>query len=67
MWLSIGKGKTAAAVRRVPVVDATVRKMLLARAAKGKERLFHELEPDRFGDYGSALGSVWGASCEQLG
>jgi integrase len=67
VWLSITKGKTAAAVRRVPVVAPSVRKMLLARKAKGKDRLFHELQPDRFGDLGSALGKRVGRKLRAIG
>lgn len=66
-WLSITHGKTAAAVRRVPVVDPSVRKMLLARKAQGNARLFHELQPDRFGDLGSALGKRVGRKLRAIG
>ena len=67
VWLSITRGKTAAATRRVPVVSPAVCKMLLARKAKGKARLFYELEPDRFGDLGSALGKRVGRKLRAIG
>src|SRR5215510_8246185 len=67
VWLSIHKGKTAAASRLVPVVAPVVCKMLLARKAQGKARLFHELEADRFGDYGSALGKRVGRKLRAIG
>src|SRR5262249_50888614 len=67
VWLNIGKGKTDAAIRRVPVVSVEVRKMLAKRKAEDKVRLFHELEADRFGDFGSALSKRVGRKLRGIG
>jgi integrase len=67
VWLSVAKGKTDAARRRVPVTAAPVRETLLERKKAGKERLFHELEADRFGDFGSALSKRVGRKLRSIG
>jgi integrase len=67
VWLDIPKGKTAAAARRVPVVAPSVRKMLTERKEANKGRLFHELEADRFGDFGSALSKRVGRKLRGIG
>jgi integrase len=54
-WIEIRAGKTKAARRRVPVVDVQVREMLLMRASRGQERVFHELRADRLGRYSARL------------
>ena len=41
--------------------------MLLARKAIGHTKLFHELKPDRFGDYGSALSKRVGRKLRGIG
>ncbi|QEX16853.1 hypothetical protein FRZ44_21480 [Hypericibacter terrae] len=75
VWLEVREGKTKAAARRVPVVAPSVRKMLLDRKAAGHAspaggrgpKLFHELKPDRFGDYGSALSKRVGRKLRSIG
>jgi integrase len=67
VWLEVRQGKTKAAARRVPVVAPAVRKMLLDRKAAGHAKLFHELKPDRFGDYGSALSKRVGRKLRSIG
>jgi integrase len=67
VWLTIQKGKTAAAARRVPVVAATVRTMLTKRKAAGKDRMFHELTADRWGDYGASVSLRMGRKLRSSG
>jgi integrase len=67
VWLEIPQGKTAAAARRMPIVDASVRKMLTERKDANNGRLFHELEADRFGDFGSALSKRVGRKLRGIG
>ena len=62
VWLSVHKGKTAAAARRVPVVAPSLKPQ-----GGGQARLFHELKPDRFGDLGSALGKRVGRKLRAVG
>jgi integrase len=56
-WLTVQKGKTKAAKRRVPVVDHVVVSMLQKRLPKAVEAgvLFPELPTDKLGARGKAL------------
>lgn len=67
VWINVREGKTDAAARRIPVVASPVRKMLQGRRATGHVKLFHELKPDRFGDYGSALSKRVGRKLRSIG
>jgi integrase len=49
-WIEITAGKTAAAHRKVPVVDLQVRAMLRSRATAGADAVFSELPANKFGD-----------------
>jgi integrase len=67
VWITIQKGKTAAAARRIPVVVTAVRKVLSERKAADKDRLFHELTANRFGDYSQALSTRMARRLRSIG
>jgi integrase len=54
-WLNITASKTVSGIRRVPVVDDSVRSMLRSRCATGEPAVFMELPVNRFGDRSKAL------------